>query len=97
MFVVLQSNPYYNIVQVLNKYLDPFSSMNGQYLYNQPRISGSGHRMEVIYIFLHRTNSGKTHCSVARVVCLKDRATHNNSINEPCDHIGIPSLSTDTR
>ena len=96
MFVDLQSNPYYNIVEVLNKYLEPYSSTNGQYLDNQPRIPGSGHRMEVIYILLLRTNSGKTHCSVARVVSLIDRATHNNSVHEPGDRIGIPSLSTDT-
>ena len=96
MFFVLQSNPYYNIAQVLNKYLEPFSSMNGQYLDNQPRIPGSGHRMEVIYILLHRTDARKLLCSGARVVCLIDRATHNNSVHEPGDRIGISPLNTDS-
>lgn len=48
------------IVEDLNKYLEPFSSMNGQYLDNQPRIRGSGHKMEVIYILLLRTTLAKS-------------------------------------
>jgi len=34
--------------------------------------------------------------SGARVICLIDRATHNNSINESCDFISIPSLGADS-
>lgn len=36
-FVVPQSNPYYNIACVLNKFLDPFRSMNRLYLDKKPR------------------------------------------------------------
>jgi hypothetical protein len=94
--VVLPTNPYYNIAQVINKYLEQAGCSVCDFLNKEALICGSGFKNRFNSIDLLRTDMSKLLGSGARVICLIDRATHNNSINESCDLIRIPSLGADS-
>ena len=59
------SNPYYNIAQVINKYLEPAGSMNCDFMDKKARVCGSGRRMPVIYMPVTPIGSGSNAMAAA--------------------------------